>query len=107
MQELQTDNLAEIVRSKPKVVVQYGAGWCGNCRMIKPKFRKLGDTHADLEFVYVDAEKFPESRKLATVANLPTFAVFRDGLLVAQNEGNKIETVENLIQQLRNQGDAS
>jgi hypothetical protein len=29
----------------------------------------------------VDAEKLPESRKLATVDNLPTFAAFEGGVL--------------------------
>ena len=37
----------------------------------------------------VDAEKFPESRKLANVTNLPTFASFKNGVLVNQVQTNK------------------
>jgi len=40
LQELEKDNLAEIVSGEPVVVVQYSAGWCGNCRIMKPKFKK-------------------------------------------------------------------
>jgi len=41
LQELERDNLAEIVAGEPVVVVQYSAGWCGNCRIMKPKFKKM------------------------------------------------------------------
>ena len=41
LQELDQDNLAEVVSSNDTVVVQYMAGWCGNCRLMKPKFKKL------------------------------------------------------------------
>ena len=42
LKELENDNLSEIVSSEPVVVVQYSAGWCGNCRIMKPKFKKNG-----------------------------------------------------------------
>ena len=41
LQELEKDNLNEIVSDNDTVVVQYMAGWCGNCRLMKPKFKKL------------------------------------------------------------------
>ncbi|HRN99368.1 MAG TPA: thioredoxin family protein, partial [Flavobacterium sp.] len=37
--ELTTDTLKEIVAQHEKVVVQYSASWCGNCRIMKPKFK--------------------------------------------------------------------
>ena len=77
MQELSEDNLQTLISHNPFVVVQYSATWCGNCRIMKPKFKKLASEMPEATFVIVDAEKFPESRKLATVDNLPTFAVFK------------------------------
>lgn len=97
MKELDNDNLQSVVDSNEKVLVQYGAKWCGNCRMIKPKFKRLGEANTEIEFVYVDAEKFPESRQLAEVSNLPTFAYFEKGELVGQVMGTKFEKVEELI----------
>ena len=73
--ELTGDTLQQIIQENDKVMVQYGATWCGNCRIMKPKFKKLAAENEDIPFYYVDAEKFPESRKLATVDNLPTFAL--------------------------------
>lgn len=102
MKELDVDNLNQILAENPKVMVQYGATWCGNCKLTKPKFKKLASENEGIMFVYVDAEKFPESRKFAEVSNLPTFAGFVNGKLVQQAQGNKIEVIENVLHEVAN-----
>lgn len=97
MKELTEDNLAEIVADNNTVVVQYMATWCGNCRLMKPKFKKLAGENEDTVFLLVDAEKNPDSRKLAKVDNLPTFAAFKDGKLVNQVQTNKFELLKSLV----------
>ncbi|MDL1913391.1 MAG: thioredoxin family protein [Bergeyella sp.] len=95
--EIAEDNLKSLVEKNGKVVVQYGASWCGNCRIMKPKFKKLALENPDIPFYYVDAEKFPESRKLAQVDNLPTFAVFKNKKLAGQIQTNKQESLIQLF----------
>ena len=99
--EINEDNLKSVVDSNEKVVVQYGASWCGNCRIMKPKFKKLASENETIPFLYVDAEKYPESRKLAKVDNLPTFAIFKDGALVDQVQTNQQESLLNLFNELK------
>jgi len=96
-QEIAQDNLAEIVAANKIVVVQFSASWCGNCRIMKPKFKLLASQNESIPFVIVDAEQFPESRKLAKVDNLPTFATFKDGVLVNQTQTNKAEVLTDLV----------
>ncbi len=98
--ELNDDTLADIIAANPKVVVQYSASWCGNCRIMKPKFRKLAQENEHVPFVIVDAEKAPQSRGLANVSNLPTFAVFVDGSLKDQTQTNKAEVLGELVSQI-------
>ena len=100
VQELSQDNLAEIVAGNKTVVVQYSAGWCGNCRIMKPKFKKLSSENEAVVFVIADAEKFPESRKLADVSNLPTFATFVDGNFVNQTQTNKFDVLKDLVNEV-------
>lgn len=95
--ELSQDNLNALFQTSTKVMVQYGASWCGNCKITKPKFKHLSEENTDIQFVYVDAEKFPDARKFADVSNLPTFASFLDGKLVSQKQGNKIETIKEVL----------
>ena len=97
MQELSEDNLQSIITDHSFVVVQYSATWCGNCRIMKPKFKKLASEMPDANFVIVDAEKFPESRKLATVDNLPTFAIFKFGKFINQTQTNKFDVLKDLV----------
>ncbi|MFT4779726.1 MAG: thiol-disulfide isomerase/thioredoxin [Flavobacteriales bacterium] len=98
--ELTEDNLMQIVSEGGTVVVQYTAGWCGNCRVMKPKFKRFAADSENATFIIVDAEKFPESRKLADVSNLPTFAAFKDGHLVRQIQTNKVENLKELIDEV-------
>jgi len=97
LQELQSDTLNEVVASNDTVLVQYSATWCGNCRIMKPKFKKLASELDSVPFVIVDAEKFPESRQLANVDNLPTFAAFKGGKLLKQVQTNKFESLKELV----------
>ena len=95
--ELTEDTLQQIVAEQDQVVVQYGASWCGNCRIMKPKFKKLAAENENIPFYYVNAEKLPESRKLAKVDNLPTFAIFKKGELFNQVQTNQAESLINLF----------
>jgi len=100
--ELNEDKLQEVVQQNAKVMVQYSASWCGNCRIMKPKFKKMATENEDITFVIIDAEHNPESRKLADVTNLPTFAAFANGSLVNQTQTNKAEVLAELVEELKN-----
>jgi thiol-disulfide isomerase/thioredoxin len=95
--EITSDNLSELVAEGKTTFVQYSAGWCGNCRLIKPTFQRLSRENESAEFIMVDAEKFPQSREMAEVNNLPTFAAFVDGKLVGQVSTNKVDKLTSFI----------
>lgn len=100
LQELEKDHLDQIIKDNETVVVQYSATWCGNCRIMKPKFKKLATENESVAFVIADAEKFPESRKLANVDNLPTFATFKNGAFVNQTQTNKFDVLKDLVNEV-------
>ena len=98
--ELTEDNLIDLISNHELVFVQFSAGWCGNCRIMKPKFKKFSEMHENIPFILVDAEKFVESRKLADVSNLPTFAAFNGGKLVNQVQTNKATILAGFIDEI-------
>ena len=102
MIELREDILGELVKSKDKVVVQFGADWCGNCRLVKPKFRQLSEEHPEILFVSADAEKYPKSRMQAELNYLPTFVGYAGGKKITQKAGYKVETIKEVIHALAN-----
>ena len=99
-EELNQDNLAQLVEKDETVFVQYAAGWCGNCRVMKPKFKRFASEYEGIPFYVIDAEKNPESRKLAKVDNLPTFAAFKNGTLVNQVQTNKADILKDFIDEV-------
>lgn len=98
--ELTQDNLQDLIASNEKVIVQFSASWCGNCRIMKPKFKKMATENEAIQFVIVDAEANVNSRKLANVSNLPTFATFVNGKLVNEAQTNKAEVLAELVQEI-------
>ena len=98
-----TDNdFTNVLNSNQKVVVKYFADWCGSCRLFSPKFKRMSDDEqfADIAFVDVNAETSPEARALASVTNLPFFAVFKNGKLIDTVAASKEEAVLALIHKL-------
>lgn len=98
--EATEDNLPEILNQNQKVLVQFGAAWCGNCRLLKPKVKRLAEANPEIQFIYIDAEKFPESRKLAEVSNLPTFAIYNNGTFINQVVTSKEEHLKEITHEI-------
>lgn len=98
--ELENDDLHSIVDNTKHTLVMYGAGWCGNCKLLKPKFKKLAAEY-DIPFVYVDADKSPKSRSLTNLSNLPTISAFHQTNVVAQDEGNKIDVITSVLENIK------
>lgn len=94
--ELSQDNLSEVLSENEKTLVLFGAAWCGNCKLLKPKFKKVSSDY-EFPFVYVDADKLPNSRVIE-LSNLPTIASFRGRDVVKSDVGNKIEVVNSVLE---------
>ena len=99
--ELDFDNLDKVLEQNEKTLVMYGAAWCGNCKLLKPKFKKLSTENEDISFVYVDADKLPNSRSLVTLENIPSIVAFKGSENVGQDMGNKIDVVKSVLENLK------
>jgi thiol-disulfide isomerase/thioredoxin len=93
----------DLLESNEKVAIKFYADWCGSCKLIAPKFRRLSDNEANdsITFLDVNAEENPEIRKWAGVNNLPFFAMVNKGEIIAADFTSKIDNVENMIGNLR------
>ena len=87
------------IKGNGKVAIKYYADWCGTCRLISPKFKKLSETepYTGIDFIEVNAEQNPEARKWAKVNNLPFFAVVKDGQIIESASTGKEERVIELL----------
>ncbi len=102
--ELVTDSSFKTeLSSHERVVVKYYADWCGSCKLFAPKFRRLSEDErfTGIRFLDVNAEENPEARKLAGVDNLPFFATFHRGQLVAGQATSKEDQVVAMLENLK------
>ena len=96
-------DFAASLEAKPLSIVKYYADWCGSCKLIAPKFRRLTDDErfTGIQFLEVNAEENPDARHLAGVNNLPFFASFRSGQLAEGHATSKEESLVELLENLQ------
>lgn len=91
------------IKENQNVIVKYYADWCGSCRLFAPKYKRLSNDERFQEYLFLDvnAETNPEARKLGNVKNLPTFAIFKNGILLDSICTSKEEPVVELLDKLK------
>lgn len=70
----------EVLRADRPVVVDFNAGWCGPCRMLKPILEELSDVRGDYKFVSVDIDTDVELAVRHNVSSIPCLIVFKNGV---------------------------
>jgi len=102
VQTLTDKDFKSTLESDEKVVVKYYADWCGSCKLIAPKYKRMSDDErfSNITFLDINAEQNEDARKTAGVDNLPFFAVFKNGKLVEGVATSKADKVEELLLKL-------
>lgn len=103
VEDVTTQDLDEVLKANDKVIVKFYADWCGSCKLFAPKFRRLSedDRFKGITFIDINAEKNEAARKKAGVDNLPFFASFKSGELLASGPTSKEDAVVEMIEKLK------
>ena len=92
----------QLIDSGKPTIVKYYADWCGNCKLIAPKYRRLSEDarFSDIAFLDINAEENEGARRTAGVDNLPFFALFKDGKLIKGKAASREEAIVALLEEL-------
>lgn len=72
------------------VIVDFGAPWCGPCKVLEPLVYQLGqELEGRLTAVKVDIDATPELAAQLGVMSVPTLMLFKDGKRVAVRSGGQ------------------
>ncbi|HEY7768363.1 thioredoxin [Longimicrobium sp.] len=76
---------AEVEGAQGLVLVDFGAAWCGPCRMMDPAVKQIaGDYAGRVKVAKVDTDANLQVSTRFNIRSLPTFLIFRDGKVVDQ-----------------------
>lgn len=71
-----------------KVIVEFGAVWCGPCKYLVPLLEDLSELGLDgVKVCQVDIDESPKLANTYDAHNLPTLIVFENGVEIARNVG--------------------
>jgi thioredoxin 1 len=78
----------EVLDSHLPVVVDFGAKWCGPCKMIAPAVEELAKEYAGrVKIGKLDIEESPAATSRYGIMSVPTLAFFKDGKIMSQASG--------------------
>lgn len=82
------DFVNEVIKSKVPVLVEFGADWCGPCKVVAPELKALAnELEGKAKVVSVDIDRSPVLARELGVQAVPTFVVFDKGRPVGAHSG--------------------
>ena len=78
----------EVLQSEIPVIVDFGAEWCGPCKMIAPILDEVSLEYANkVKICKLDVDGNPETAAKFNVRGIPTLLVFKNGAVEATKVG--------------------
>lgn len=99
-----TEQYLQFITENRLCVIDFGAKWCGPCRMMKPIFEGLAAKYSGkVAFAEVDIDKATELAQSINVRSVPLFLLLKDqnefGRVLGANQGQLTSSIENLSKQ--------
>lgn len=74
---------SEVVKSNKIVLVDFGAPWCGPCRMIAPVVSEIANEYEQtIKVVQVNTDCNPSIAAEYSIRSIPTLMIFKNGIKV-------------------------
>ena len=83
----------DILSSDLPVVVDFGAEWCGPCKVLDPILEKIAEEHKDKIKIYkMNIDENPMTPQKFGIRGIPTIMIFKKGELIDTKVGSLPKT---------------
>ena len=87
MTELTKNTFDSSISSKSRVIVKFGAPWCGPCKTITPILAEIAEENPELSIYEVNIEEEDDLVNEYGIRNIPTLIFFKDGSIKSKLVG--------------------
>lgn len=77
----------EVLESKVPVMVEFGATWCGPCKIMAPVISQLASELTGVKIATLDVDEQSGLAQQYNVMSVPTMLFFKDGKVMDQMVG--------------------
>nr|YP_009654345.1 thioredoxin [Pleurostichidium falkenbergii]QCH39632.1 thioredoxin [Pleurostichidium falkenbergii] len=83
LQVVDSDFNSEVIESSRTVLVDFGAPWCGPCRMIAPVINEIAQEYDNiLKVVKINTDANSSIATEYSIRSIPTLMIFKNGIKV-------------------------
>lgn len=87
--------------SKPLVMIDFFATWCGPCTKLHPVLEKLAAASDAYDIIKIDIDENPALAEKYSVSAVPTLLIIKDGKSIGRAEGYyEFETLKAKLDEL-------
>ena len=77
----------EVLNSDKPVLMDFGAPWCGPCRMVVPLVEEIAEERSDIKVVKINVDEEQELAMQFGVVSIPTLVIMKNGKIANQVTG--------------------
>nr|YP_010851198.1 Thioredoxin [Aphanocladia delicatula]WGH14223.1 Thioredoxin [Aphanocladia delicatula] len=83
IQVVDSDFNSEVIKSSKIVLVDFGAPWCGPCRMIAPVINEIAKEYENIiKVVKINTDSNASIAAEYSIRSIPTLMIFKNGIKV-------------------------
>lgn len=86
--ELTQASFQDLIKSNPKVLVDFTAEWCAPCKLMRPYLDEIDrDKENGIKVIFIDADKNKKLLNLLEISAIPRLQFFKNGKLAWDHTG--------------------
>ncbi len=93
---------AEVLQAKEPVMIEFGATWCGPCKILAPIIHELSHEMQGVKIGTSDVDEQSNLSQQFNIMSVPTMLFFKDGKVMEQMVGlQSKETIRAKLEELK------